>query len=463
MKRCLSVLIALLLIMSFWCNPVYAAAQIYDLDELNLRVTIPSGYSVITKETPADDPIFEKCGTTKTALLEQFQTDDIYLNAISDDYSNEIVVIMTESYLTDFGLLSDTVIELLASNWIDTYTARGVHITETEIYQNSQGKFLKFDFWDFVNNAHGVNYCTVYDGKAMNFAIRTSQFGVTAQQKRTIQSIVDSIVYDHPPLPTQPPEETGSFVYTDQESGVSFTIPANWKQGTFTEERENLDVGFVSTKENGLVMTYGSVDVWEEATFFDRLGHTRSDFNNSLFTKEDVAEIYNTTADKISVITYNGVVYFKGEIDWNVGENGKDFFIPMTCLLRFDNGWMYMFQFGAKRDNQLYSEFESLLRSVIYPVATNETQLASKKNDTGMDNVLLSILIGLLAVVIVMVIVAVIFSKKKAKANTIATDAYELQPPSTPKTLTICKNCGQSLPHDGVFCHICGTKIDKEN
>ena len=37
------------------------------LDALELQVTIPSGYTVITEDTPENDPVFQKFGTTKFA------------------------------------------------------------------------------------------------------------------------------------------------------------------------------------------------------------------------------------------------------------------------------------------------------------------------------------------------------------------------------------------------------------
>jgi len=48
-------------------------------------------------------------------------------------------------------------------------------------------------------------------------------------------------------------------------------------------------------------------------------------------------------------------------------------------------------------------------------------------------------------------------AKKKAKVNT-PIPSVQIQ-----KSTITCKNCGQELPPDSVFCHICGTKIEKES
>lgn len=42
---------------------------------------------------------------------------------------------------------------------------------------------------------------------------------------------------------------------------------------------------------------------------------------NSNFTRSDIADIYSTTADKISTVTCNGVQYFKGETNYTSQED----------------------------------------------------------------------------------------------------------------------------------------------
>ena len=70
MKRLFAIVLTALLLLAMPLNiSVSAASNTYDLDELELKVTIPSGYSVITRDTPASDPIFSDLGTTKSALI----------------------------------------------------------------------------------------------------------------------------------------------------------------------------------------------------------------------------------------------------------------------------------------------------------------------------------------------------------------------------------------------------------
>ena len=262
MKKVLRFLTVQILILVIGINALspmsaYAVSSTYELPELELEVTIPSGYSVVTRDTSASDPIFSEFGTTKSDLMSQFEKNYIYLNAISDNYNEEIVVTMMENSLSNFSLFSDTTLNTLASALVSQYTDYGINVSKYDVYQHSQAKFVRLYFTDTASTVHGLQYYTIYDGKAMNFTMRSYEGSLSSRQKTAIKKVVDSIKYDKAPPVPDPGEDTNSFVHTDIDSGVTFTVPANWKEEEFFEDREYIDVKFVSTKEDGCVMIYG--------------------------------------------------------------------------------------------------------------------------------------------------------------------------------------------------------------
>lgn len=460
--------VALLLVIPF-VAPVFATSNTYDIDELELQVTIPNGYSVITRDTPASDPIFSDLGTTKSALISLFERSNIYLNAVSDTYNEEVVVTMTENSLTNFSLLSDTALNALASTLVSQCTNYGINVSKYEIYQHSQAKFVRLYFTDAGNTVYGLQYYTVYDGKAMNFTMRSYEGSLSSRQEKVIRTIVDSIKFDKAPPVAEQGEDTSSFIHTDIDSGVTFTVPANWKQEAFTKDRDFIDVKFVSTKEGGCTIIYGSTDMWGEMSAADKAGYTRSDINNSMFTKSDIAAMYNTTADEISTVTYNGVQYFKGETNYTSGAYGVDIAVKMTQLVYIDNGWMYIFQFGGTSTHKLYSDFESLLKSVQYPTVSNvggaglTNNTTSNNSDNDSDDSSGTIAVVVLLVIVSIIVVAVIVSRKKNNETANYTQIYHTpEPPSKTEPVIYCTKCGQALPLDSDFCHKCGTKIEKE-
>ncbi len=448
MKKILTSLFVLAFSLSVFTLPAFATSSTYELDELGLEVTIPSKYDVITQDTSPYSSIFSDRGLSGTDLIKQFKSTGVYLNAIPNDGTNEeIVVTMTDGVFNNLSEFSNGTLKTLASSLVKGYEDYGLTITNYDIYEHSQAKFIKLHITDTSNSFYGLQYYTNYDAKTINFTIRSYSGALSQTQEAVIKGVIDSIVFDTAPIPAPTVPETDAFEYIDVDTNTKFTVPANWHEKDLSKDREYIDVKFASGKEEGLSIMYGSTDLWSQMSESEKFGASRSDFDSSLFTVDDMKEYFGVDANNISKVTYNGIDYFIAEQKSKQEMYGMEFIVDMTRVVRFHNGWLYEFQFGGTKDSPYFTDFEKLLNSVEYENvdSTNPTTPV----------LLMIVMFGIIALVIVFV---VRHNKKRNVKLNVSETILELDVSSMDEEGAICSNCGSNLTTDSLFCHICGTK-----
>ena len=383
MRRLVSLFSVLLVVIM--ASPLLAFAAgstTYDLDDLGLSIVIPDNYIVFTRSIESNDPHLSEYGLTKDGMESLMKERSIYLNAWDEEVNFEIIVTMTENSINNLSQLSDTVLETLATSLSDQYRQVGISFIKSEIYQHQQAKFLKIYISQPNNDmtVYGLQYYTVYDGKAINITLQSYSGDIDAKKETVIKSIVDSIQFYSNPVQNSIPTQTPSFVFTDKNTGVKFTVPANWSQADLSKEREFISAKFTSNLEGGLSILFGGHDLWNELSASDKQGLSRTDLNNSAFSKSDIAEMLGVQAKDISTVTYGGKEYFKGIVTSTQSASGISMTITMTHLYYFDNGYIYTFQFNGTNTNPYYKDLESLLSSVEYPSIAIASNAPSDQN-----------------------------------------------------------------------------------
>lgn len=443
------VVIVLIFIMLFsLALPVRATSEKYELPELELSLSVPAEYDVFTRDMKKDDPLLAEYDISKDDLLEQFVSGDIYLNAVAPDGDEEIVVTMAENIISEFNGLGDTALMTLASALKDEYVNYGISVSSYDIYHHSQLVFIRIYFNTTDKSAYGLQYYTIYGNKAMNFTMRSYTGPISKSQENTIQSIVDSIYLDSYNHVTTSAEDTPAFNYTDVETGIKFTVPANWKREELSEDRDFIDAKFASTKDSGQVIMYGSTDLWSQMSASERIGYTRSDFDNTIFSASDIAEMLGASVPVKSVM-YNSKEYYLAEVTTKTEAYGVNLSVTMTHIIRIENGWLYWFQFGGSSKSEYFGDVEKLINSVIYP-------------ETNTSNNFIPVIV--LGGIVIVIVIVITLRKGKHRVDPMQNTAI-LQKNITPnieKEFVFCHMCGEKLPKDSRFCHKCGTKTIEE-
>jgi hypothetical protein len=239
---------------------------------------------------------------------------------------------------------------------------------------------------------------------------------ITPSKETALKTIVDSVVFDTAPRTKETDlSPTNAFTYTDLKTQTSFTVPANWTETPLSEEREFIDVKFTSLEEDGMTILYGSSDIWSEMTASERSGYSRSDIDNSIFSKTEIAEILELSSDNIRLVTYGGNEYYTATVASSMDAYGPGFTVTITHAFLVNNGYMYWFQFSGASDNEFYKDFVSLLSDAKIADLGRESVLGNSNDLTSWFS-LVDILLSLLVTIIVYSLPIIIYRYAVRKA-----------------------------------------------
>jgi len=272
-------------------------------------------------------------------------------------------------------------------------------------------------------------------------------------------------------FPVRALAENGSNTYTDEEGGVTFTVPEGWTEAEFTEPRQYLDVKYQNDEDPMQFIMYGSIDIWSEGTVIERAGMSREELNTDYFTKQDMVDTYadfDLREDQVEEVTYNGHRYYKAVLSAEEVVLGIKVSVTFTQLFRAENGWGYYFQFSGDESSRYYSDFERLMESARY------TQTA--ETDDTMPIIIAVVALLVVAAVIVTTVLIITSRRKKARAARLEAlraqaeqEAQQAQAeqealsaqqvPEQPQEKQFCHLCGTQVPVGSEFCHQCGGKL----
>lgn len=346
-KFCMLVLTLTLL---FVLSPAAFAAssETYRLDDLGMSIDIPSEYIVFTRDIADDDPNLSLLGLNKKDLLASMENINAYLDVWARNFEFTLGVYDTE--IDDFNLFSDAALIAFESAIADESGEGDITVEKCELYRHDQTKFIKrYEIWP---NGTDTDYClwysTVYDGKAIDIVMFSYSGEIGPEEESILQSIVSTVHFDQEPL-TLP--DTEAFLYRDENTGIEFTVPANWRLEPPSQDLDLINATFSSNREPGLYIILGSIE-------------RRKKMPPS---KEDFAKAMGTEKSEVSTVSYGGKEYYKYTITIPDSIYGIDFETIHTRLTSFENGYAYVFNFSGDSTSPYYGDFEALLESAKYP------------------------------------------------------------------------------------------------
>ena len=477
MKRLISLFAVLLMIVSVNV-PVRANMDEYTIKELGVTLSIPDQYYVLTRNTPASSDIFSLLGISKSDMLDRLADGHIYLSAIAPFFDEEISVTMTPIEIDDFNGVDDATFSSLASRVEDYYIDKDFSVLDCEIYTHKQRRFIKTYGKINSQSTYVIQYLTVVDHKAMCFMLHSYDGDITTAQEATCRAVVNSISFhDSVTIPAQNSSakkaadaDSKDSVYRDDETGVTFSIPADWEELPFAKPKEIYTVKFALKKSAATFILFGAVDLWNEIPSIKKLGAVRADVDDSVFSKSDIAEMASLQVSSITDKTYNGIHYYEAVVQQSL-EEFAGLTVTVTQRIHVQDGWMYLFAFSGNKNSIGYSDFEYVMNSVVIGEAESSDLPASVEDAPSEVTIPTEDAVGIIvmAIVIMAGVAVIIILIKKAKApvqDPPTTRENRIQSPEIheyPKK-RYCHRCGTELSANSLYCRRCGAKqhMDEE-
>ncbi|MBQ2904767.1 MAG: hypothetical protein IJE48_10250 [Clostridia bacterium] len=154
-------------------------------------------------------------------------------------------------------------------------------------------------------------------------------------------------------------ESSEATVYTDEEIGLSFTVPAGWQEDERAEDVELMKVAYNKGNIYPMIV-YGYADMTADGSVSI---FSSADIDNDYFTVEEIAEFSGVSADKVSTVKYNGLEFYATEKD-SISVLGIDVPIHNINMMYIKNGYIVSFQFMGDKDSGEFREFEGVLESI---------------------------------------------------------------------------------------------------
>ena len=284
----------------------------------------------------------------------------------ADGYSLGLYVLCDTGLTLDALFAADDAAELLAAVGVEK---KGVNDTGSR-YDGAQGTaFLRLAGSRIALDGISypiVRYVTVLDEKLVYLELLCDRTELAPEAERAAQDAADSIAALEP-APPQP------LAYAPADGLVRFTVPAGWCAADGTR-------AFFVPEDDELAASifYTSADVWSRLPAAEQQRLPRAAMDNATLSlseaEQEVARRAGCEVQFSNMTQCAGREFFEIGYLAYLDEFGAD--LPMTLLVRVEDGYLYQYQFRGDREGAYYDDFLSLVESAEYHRAAQEPPAA---------------------------------------------------------------------------------------
>lgn len=196
--RVFSAVFAVLMLLSVSCFSAFSAENHYYIKELNMNLDLPDNMVAITRESPETDRYFSLFGLDYTTTMNNFKSNNIYLQGMYEDSSKVFTVTMlSDENSKNVGNYSDLSDEQLLEVENSFLAEKEYTSCTVQRYNNYVFMQLQFKTQSDGQAVNATQCNTVIDGNNITLTLQPAKGGeLTNEDYQTIDSILQSVEFD---------------------------------------------------------------------------------------------------------------------------------------------------------------------------------------------------------------------------------------------------------------------------
>lgn len=430
--RVLSILLSVL----FLTVPVRAAGTEIVLDELGIAITVPEGLPIVTRDTPADDPVFasEEFGRLVLMAMEE---SGIYLEIIHRDVPWEIAVLSVSIGMFEDLEANEETIQMLQGVLVRAMENNGGQLESSQIYDGAEYPFVQIKWYDPSLDQYMQQHFTLLNGKLIGVCLYSYGEPCAKRPEEILLSMTNSVRLTEV---TSVPDLTEDWVlipsstYTYPETGMTLLVPSGWSEIPLSRERDHVKAKFQWSRDPSRLIVLSVTDLLAEMDLSQKMFHTRSEADASNFSDRDLAEIFDVDVSEISRLMLDGKEWIRIVSPRLAQGAGGEVGVKTTALILYEDGWEYLLYFTGDPSDEQYQDLELMARSISIP-RSQEAQKALE------DRELMITISGMVFSAALFIGLALLLRWRKKKRG------------------IRCFRCGNTCQLGSVFCSNCGIRL----
>lgn len=359
MKRIFASLLIVLCVIGV-CSPLTLAAdKRYEIPEAGISIWLPEEYAVQVRSGEPNNTYLSIMGFTYAECMDWMLENKMYLDAFSDDFC-EVCIAMTDVGTADLRDYTSAELNNSLPTIKSTYEQIGSKVSDYYVCTISGIPFFYVEYVLTVetSNIYTQQYITIVNGKRLDISRSVMNRQINAADRREMDSIINSFT-----LLSDTRKQSAAFVYKDDVSGVTFTVPANYKQKELEQNKESIQ--FCSIDDPYVFFQYMMIDLWADTPAAERGDSSREDIDKlyQFLTQSELEEFFECPIRNFHTERYNNNDYHV----FSMAITDTNMSIDIVTAAAFKNGCAYLFQYPGTEGDEHYADFVGLLNSVKIP------------------------------------------------------------------------------------------------